>query len=146
MTLTNALSCVLLFALGLPAAPAKRNHVLHMSATAYSIHGKQASGTITREGTAAADPNVLPLGSRVHIHTSGGRFIGEFVITDTGHRIKGHEIDIFLKSRASARRFGRKRVRVRVLKWGNGAAHARNEVKAGLQTPRPHSGQPGSPP
>ena len=146
MTLTNALSCVLLFAVGLSAAPAKRNRVLKMSATAYSVHGRQASGTMTREGTAAADPRVLPLGSRVRIHTSGGRFIGEFVITDTGHRIKGHEIDIFLKSSKSARRFGRKRVRVRVIKWGNGAAHARDEVRMGLQKPQPHSEQPGSPP
>ncbi|HWR52750.1 MAG TPA: 3D domain-containing protein [Bryobacteraceae bacterium] len=139
--LNTALCCVLSLALAAPAVPAalaKRATVLHMSATAYSIHGKQASGTMAREGTAAADPKVLPLGSRVHVHTSRGRFIGEFVITDTGRRMKGHEIDIFLKSNASARRFGRKRVRVRVRKWGNGPAHARNEVKAGLQTPQPH--------
>lgn len=139
MTLTNALSCVLLFTVGLSAAPAKRNRVVYMSATAYSIHGKQASGTTAREGTAAADPKVLPLGSRVLIHTSRGRLIGEFVITDTGHRIKGHEIDIYLKSNASARRFGRKRVRVKVLKWGYGPAHARDEVKGGLCKPQPHS-------
>jgi 3D (Asp-Asp-Asp) domain-containing protein len=127
----------LLVAAAAAAPVAKHNRVLLMSATAYSTHGLQASGLITREGTAAADPKILPLGSRVRVHSRSGRLVGVFVITDTGKRIRGHELDIFFKNVRAARRFGRKSVRVEVLKWGQGAAHARVAVLEGLTPPTP---------
>src|ERR1041385_6081769 len=104
-------------------------------ATAYSIYGKQSAGTLSCEGTAAADPRLLPLGTRVRVHGSNG-YIGELVITDTGPKVKGRRIDIFFNSQAKARRFGRKRVTVEVLKWGSGPDSARRELRDRVKPPR----------
>ena len=38
-----------------------------------------------------------------------------YVVHDTGPKIKGREIDIFIDKRSEARQFGRKPVRVRVI-------------------------------
>lgn len=80
-------------------------------ATAYSIEGKTASGKQAREGICAADPDVLPLGSRVRVHDAGA-YSGECEIADTGRAIKGREIDIYLASDREAKEFGKKKVRV----------------------------------
>lgn len=83
-------------------------------ATAYSIEGKTASGAQTREGICAADPAVLPLGSRIRVHEAGD-YSGEYLVSDTGRTIKGREIDIYVADDGAAKRFGRKTVRVEVL-------------------------------
>lgn len=83
-------------------------------ATAYSIEGKTASGAQTREGICAADPDVLPLGSRIRVHEAG-EYSGEYLVSDTGRAVKGREIDIYLANDLEAKRFGRKTVRVEVL-------------------------------
>jgi 3D (Asp-Asp-Asp) domain-containing protein len=95
-----------------PPPPAAKHEVFE--ATAYSIEGKTASGAQTREGICAADPDVLPLGSRIRVHEAGA-YSGEYVVSDTGRTIKGREIDIYLASDAEAKRFGRKQVRVEIL-------------------------------
>jgi 3D (Asp-Asp-Asp) domain-containing protein len=85
------------------------------AATAYSVDGETASGKQTREGrTVAADPRVLPVGTRIEVD-GAGPYSGQYVVHDTGPKIKGREIDIFIDNRAEAKRFGRKMVRVRVL-------------------------------
>ena len=89
------------------------------SATAYSIEGRTASGVQTRRGIVAADPRVLPRGSRIRVHEAG-EYDGEYVVHDTGPAIKGREIDIYLPSDAAARRFGRRTVKVEVLSRGDG--------------------------
>jgi 3D (Asp-Asp-Asp) domain-containing protein len=94
------------------ARPEPRTHLYE--ATAYSIEGTTASGAQTREGTCAADPRVLPLGSRIRVHDAG-KYSGEYLVTDTGPGIKGREIDIYLANDAEAKRFGRRNVRVEVL-------------------------------
>src|SRR5690242_17001257 len=66
----------------LPPAPP----LMTFTATAYSIEGRTASGHRTREGIVAADPRVLPLGSRIRIHESGG-YDGEYEVRDTGRGI-----------------------------------------------------------
>jgi 3D (Asp-Asp-Asp) domain-containing protein len=83
-------------------------------ATAYSIEGKTASGKQAREGICAADPKILPLGSRVRVHDAG-QYSGECEIADTGRAIKGREIDIYLASDREAKQFGKKTVRVEKL-------------------------------
>jgi 3D (Asp-Asp-Asp) domain-containing protein len=90
-------------------------------ATAYSIEGKTAAGTRTHEGVVAADPALLPLGTRIRVHDAG-RYSGEYVVRDTGRTIKGREIDIYLSNDREAKRFGRKSVRVEVLAYGDGRA------------------------
>ncbi|MEX2262584.1 MAG: 3D domain-containing protein [Bryobacteraceae bacterium] len=92
-----------------------RRAVLHrFTATAYALRGISASGKPARTGMVAADPRVLPLGSRIRIHNLG-RYSGEYLVGDTGGMIKGNRIDIFVESYDEAVQFGRQRVHVEIL-------------------------------
>ena len=105
-----------------PEAPpdvARRGALQTFSATAYSIEGRTASGAQTRRGIVAADPRVLPIGSRIRVHEAG-EYDGEYVVHDTGPAVKGREIDIYVPSNAAAKRFGRRTVKVEVLSRGDG--------------------------
>jgi 3D (Asp-Asp-Asp) domain-containing protein len=85
------------------------------SATAYSIDGQTSSGAQTLEGhTVAADPRILPMGTRIEV-AGAGRYSGIYVVQDEGPEIRGKEIDVFIDAHAEATQFGRKKVRVRVL-------------------------------
>jgi 3D (Asp-Asp-Asp) domain-containing protein len=96
----------------LPAANGKWQK---FSASAYSVEGETASGKQTREGrTVAADPKVLPLGTKIEV-SGAGSYDGVYVVQDAGRTIKGREIDIFIDAPAEAKQFGKKNVRVRVL-------------------------------
>jgi rare lipoprotein A len=86
-------------------------------AAAYSVTGTTSSGDLTSRGTVAADPAVLPVGTRIRI-TGAGRYSGVYVVNDTGPKIAGARIDIYMPSRLEAKRFGRRRVRLRVLPRG----------------------------
>jgi 3D (Asp-Asp-Asp) domain-containing protein len=107
----------LLFA-GYPAEGRRR--VLHVSATAHSVEGTTADGSKSRPGTVAADPNIIPLGSRIRV-SGAGKYSGVYTVVDTGRAIKGREIDIYMRSDAEAKKFGRKNVRVVILKLGDNA-------------------------
>jgi 3D (Asp-Asp-Asp) domain-containing protein len=87
-------------------------------ATAYSLSGPTASGSFTKRGIIAADPRVLPLGTVVQIRA--GSYSGTYRVMDTGGRIRGRKIDIFVPDRREAMHFGRRSVKVKVL--GRGAA------------------------
>jgi 3D (Asp-Asp-Asp) domain-containing protein len=87
-------------------------------ATAHSLEGRTASGTTSRPGTVAADPKVLPLGSRIRVQAAGA-YSGDYTVVDTGPLVKGRRIDIYMRSNREARRFGRKRVKVQVLERGH---------------------------
>ena len=91
--------------------------VMRVSATAHSVEGETASGTLARPGTVAADPRVLPLGSRIRVSGAGG-YSGVYTVTDTGRSIKGREIDLYMPSNAEAKKFGRQTVKVTVLQYG----------------------------
>jgi len=86
-------------------------------ATAYAHAGLTASGLPTRRGLVAADPKVLPIGTRILVR-GAGPYDGEYLVADTGGAIEGYEIDIYMESRAEALRFGRRWVRVEVLRYG----------------------------
>jgi 3D (Asp-Asp-Asp) domain-containing protein len=88
-----------------------------MMATAHSVEGITAAGTWSRPGTVAADPVVLPLGSKIRV-IGAGNYSGEYSVEDTGTLVKGQHIDIYMKSSAEARQFGRQRVKVVVLEYG----------------------------
>lgn len=64
--------------------------------------------------TIAADPRVLPLGTKVRVHGAGA-YSGIYTVSDKGGRIKGNKVDIFVRNLAEARQFGRKQVYVTVL-------------------------------
>jgi|SRR5690242_16035207 3D (Asp-Asp-Asp) domain-containing protein len=85
-------------------------------ATAYCQPGKTQSGVRVRTGIVAADPRFLPVGSVVRI--VDGVASGIYTVMDTGARVKGHQIDIFIPDCARAQRFGEQRVRLRILRHG----------------------------
>jgi 3D (Asp-Asp-Asp) domain-containing protein len=87
-------------------------------ATAYAQQGITKSGLPSQPGTVAADTSVLPLGTRIKV-TNAGPHSGIYTVTDTGGKVRGRHIDIFLPSWERAKNFGRKIVHVTVLKWGN---------------------------
>ncbi|MGX9708402.1 3D (Asp-Asp-Asp) domain-containing protein [Laceyella tengchongensis] len=75
-------------------------------------YGITSSGQPVNEGvTIAVDPEVIPIGSRVYIEGIGYR-----IAQDTGSKIKGKRIDLYMNSVAEARAFGVKRnVRVELV-------------------------------
>jgi 3D (Asp-Asp-Asp) domain-containing protein len=85
-------------------------------ATAYSLRGRTASGKPVSRGLIAADPSVLPLGTRVRVEA--GSFSGEYVVADTGGAVKGHRIDIWTPTSREALQFGRRAVKLTVLSFG----------------------------
>lgn len=80
------------------------------SATAYCLKGRTASGSGVRKGIVAADPRVLPLGTRINLNAGG--YSGSYVVADTGGAIKGRKLDIWVSNCSEARRFGRRTVYV----------------------------------
>jgi 3D (Asp-Asp-Asp) domain-containing protein len=85
-------------------------------ATAYSLRGKTASGKPVARGLIAADPRVLPLGSKVRL--DAGFFSGEYLVADTGGAVRGKRIDIWTPSTREAFRFGRRTIRLTILSYG----------------------------
>lgn len=85
-------------------------------ATAYSLKGRTASGRVVSRGLIAADPAVLPLGSRVRVEHPG--YSGEYLVADTGGMIRGRRIDIWTPSSREAMRFGKRTVKLTVLSYG----------------------------
>ena len=80
------------------------------TATAYCLRGRTAMGHGVRKGIIAADPRVLRLGSQVNL--GAGAYSGNYLVSDTGSRVKGRKIDIWVPSCAEARRFGRRSVSI----------------------------------
>jgi 3D (Asp-Asp-Asp) domain-containing protein len=105
---------------------------MRFEATANSVDGVTAKGTITHEGIVAADPSVLPLGSVIRV-SGAGPYSGKYVVTDTGPAVKGRTIDLYLPSATEAKNFGRKLVTVRVLHWGG---NRRNGQETSAPSPR----------
>jgi len=83
-------------------------------ATAYCQHGTTASGIGARQGIVAADPRVLSLGTLIRVDETG-HHDGVYRVLDTGTKVRGHQIDLFIANCGEARRFGRRTVRVTVL-------------------------------
>ncbi|MEK7818118.1 MAG: 3D domain-containing protein [Actinomycetota bacterium] len=73
------------------SAPPAGGSSFSMTATAYCLGGRTASGMPVGRGVIAVDPGVIPLGSRVHV--SG---YGDAIAADTGGAIRGNKIDVWL--------------------------------------------------
>jgi len=102
-------------------------HALVMAwflATAYCRSGETRSGIHTQPGVIAADPRVIPAGTRVRVvdRRSGAHV---YEVLDTGRAIKGRKIDIYIASCARAKKFGERRVQLTVLKSRRGRRGAR---------------------
>jgi 3D (Asp-Asp-Asp) domain-containing protein len=101
-----------------PQPGTKRNPLLKFVATAESVSGVTAKGTLTHEGIVAADPDVLPLGSLIRV-TGAGTYSGIYTVTDTGPKVQGRHIDIYMDDVHEAKLFGRQTVYVRITLRGN---------------------------
>jgi len=86
------------------------------NATAYCITGITKSGVKVAPGHVAADPEVIPLGSMIYVDSP--LMGGIYQVLDTGELIKGKIIDIFIPSYERCREFGRRIVKVTVLRSG----------------------------
>lgn len=92
------------------------NSLEDFHATAYCLTGLTAAGVPAAEGYVSADPKVIPLGSMIYIESPF--MSGVYQVMDTGELIKGKIIDIFLPSYQACMKFGRRMVKVRVLRYG----------------------------
>lgn len=110
---------ILLFGV-LPAAIRRTGPTRTFEATAYTQRSATASGVKSQRGVVAADPRILPLGTEIQV-SNAGRYSGIYVVADTGPRIQGRHIDLFIRNPQHAKKFGRKIVKVKVLHWGTSA-------------------------
>lgn len=139
-------SLVVLIGLGgattLPAAPRhpQRRHAdprpgatLPFTATAYCQSGITRSGVDTHSGIAAADPSELPVGSVVHIETRDDQYDGIYTVLDTGSKVQGRRVDLYMHDCDEALQFGRQPARVTVLRKGwSPQASAPRRLMAGI--------------
>lgn len=82
-------------------------------ATAYCLRGRTASGQRVRRGLIAADPRVLPIGTKVQL--TAGKYSGEYIVADTGGKVKGNKIDIWVPNCREAIRWGNRGVKLTVM-------------------------------
>jgi len=99
------------------AIPANATRLL-FSATAYCKGTTTASGVNVRTGIAAADPELLPVGSVIQIYRIGERHNGIYTIMDTGPSVQGRHIDLYMWSCNEALAFGRKDAAINLLRLG----------------------------
>jgi 3D (Asp-Asp-Asp) domain-containing protein len=98
-----------------PPEPGAR---LAFTATAYCKGLTTKAGAPVQAGIAASDPSLLPMGSLVEVDSADSRYDGIYSILDTGPAIQGPEIDIYMWSCHDALKFGRKPIRLTVLRLG----------------------------
>jgi 3D (Asp-Asp-Asp) domain-containing protein len=99
-----------------PRPPRHRGpKAIRMLATAYCDRGPTKSGARAQHGVVAADIRRLPLGTRLQVLAPGRSYAGIYTVLDTGSKISGRDLDIFMASCAHARRFGKRTVQVRIL-------------------------------
>jgi 3D (Asp-Asp-Asp) domain-containing protein len=94
---------------------------LDFVATAYCKGSMTATGTrVGRRitGIAAADPDLLPLGSIVSVTSDLPVYNGIYAVLDTGPAIQGRILDIYMWSCYDALDFGRRSVELRILRLG----------------------------
>jgi 3D (Asp-Asp-Asp) domain-containing protein len=76
--------------------------------TSYCLRGTTRRGRYVRPGIIAADPRFFPLSRYVELYI-GNEYYGRFLVDDTGRKIKGNHIDVWLPSCKDAIIFGVKR-------------------------------------
>ncbi len=96
-----------------PVATYADNELEVFHATAYCLKGRTASGVTVRPGIIAADPSVLPIGTVIHLRS--GQYTGTYTVMDTGGRIKGRRVDVYVPTYREAIQFGRRQVRIKVI-------------------------------
>ncbi len=91
---------------------------LRFRATAYCKGTTTASGAGIQTGIAAADPALLPVGSVISIEGLSARYNGIYTILDTGPKVRGRQIDVYMWNCNEALAFGRRTMRLQVMRLG----------------------------
>ena len=76
--------------------------------TAYCLSGTTRRGRYVRPGIVAADPKLFPLSRYIELYASG-KYLGKFLVDDTGRNIRKARIDIWMATCREAIIFGRQR-------------------------------------
>ena len=101
----------------LTAAPAPGVR-LRFTATGYCRGTTTASGVNVRSGIAAADPDLLPVGSVVQIDKLPERYNGIYTVMDTGPKVHGRHLDLYIWNCDEALELGRRQMSITVLRMG----------------------------
>lgn len=90
-------------------APPRYGDPVPIEMTAYCLTKTTTRrGRYVRAGIVAADPTLFPLSRYIELYV-GRRYLGRFLIDDTGRLIKGNIIDIWMPTCREARLFGRRK-------------------------------------
>lgn len=87
-------------------ARAQPGEEIPVSITQYCLKGTTRRGRFVRPGIVAADPRIFPLARYVEVFM-GRRYLGRFLVDDTGSNVIGATLDIWTPSCRQASRFGR---------------------------------------
>jgi len=101
-----------------PNTPASRKpsaSAVPVTVTAYCRGRVTATGARPTEKTVAADPALLPIGSRIRLSGLDKRYNRTYVVMDTGTRIRGRRIDLYMRDCREAVAFGRRSASVTIL-------------------------------
>jgi 3D (Asp-Asp-Asp) domain-containing protein len=88
---------------------AEQGYRIKVDAVAYYLPGRTALGVPVRKGVVAVDPQLIPLGTKLHVPG-----YGPSLAADVGTAIKGRIIDLWFPSTAEARAWGRRSVTITV--------------------------------
>ena len=91
---------------------------LAFAATAYCKGITTTSGVAAQTGVAAADPELLPVGSVVDLDGLPQKYNGIYTVLDTGPAVQGRQVDVYMWSCNEALAFGRRPIRLTVLRLG----------------------------
>ena len=105
--LVGALLGVVGAAQGQPQA--EQGYRIKVDAVAYYLPGRTALGVPVRRGVVAVDPQLIPLGTKLHVPG-----YGPSLAADVGTAIKGRIIDLWFPSTAPRREPGRRSVTITV--------------------------------
>ena len=87
-------------------ARAQPGEEIPVSLTQYCLKGTTRRGRFVRPGIVAADPRIFPLARYVEVFM-GKKYLGRFLVDDTGGNVIGATLDIWTPSCKQAARFGR---------------------------------------
>jgi len=91
---------------------------LEFIATAYCKGQTTSAGVSPQAGIAAADPVLLPEGSVVQVDGVADRYRGIYTVMDTGPKVLGRHVDLYMWSCIEATGFGRRPITLSVLRLG----------------------------
>jgi 3D (Asp-Asp-Asp) domain-containing protein len=85
--------------------PVRYDDPVPVGVTMYCLQGTTRRGRYVRPGIIAADPHFFPLSRYVELYI-GRKYLGRYLVDDTGLLIRGARIDVWTSSCREARHFG----------------------------------------